>query len=90
MDSHSALSAVVEAWIDHIIDAGGHTVIMADETEVSTAEPPDTPRKPKRQRQDLDATPRPALSCTLRLVFAPTWPRASPHSSNTDNMTFVV
>jgi hypothetical protein len=75
MDPHSALSAVVEAWIDHIIDAGGHTIIMADETEVPTAELLATPRKPKRQRQDLDATPRPGLSCTLRCSRAYLAPR---------------
>ncbi|KAK4132641.1 hypothetical protein BT67DRAFT_443540 [Trichocladium antarcticum] len=73
MHSHPALNATVEAWIDHIIKAGGQTVIMPDGPDsLPTVELGVTPRQPnKRQRQastdfrndDLETTPRPPLFC---------------------------
>ncbi|KAK4153319.1 hypothetical protein C8A00DRAFT_43745 [Chaetomidium leptoderma] len=53
MHSHHALNASVEAWIDHIIKAGGQTVIMPDGPDsLPTTEPAVTPRQAnKRQRQ---------------------------------------
>ncbi|KAK3356310.1 hypothetical protein B0T25DRAFT_536497 [Lasiosphaeria hispida] len=72
MHSPPGLNAAVEAWIDHIIAAGGQTIIMSDGPDsLPTAEAVITPRKlNKRQRQastafsneDLETTPRPQLS----------------------------
>ncbi|KAL2191115.1 hypothetical protein L209DRAFT_760877 [Thermothelomyces heterothallicus CBS 203.75] len=76
MHSHCELNATVEAWIDHIIKAGGQTVIMPDGPDsLPTADPVATPRQSnKRQRQasidfrtyDLDeikTTTRPLQFC---------------------------
>ena len=81
MQSHSALNAAVEAWIDHIIKAGGQTVIMPDGPDsLPTAELVVTPRQSKkRQRQastdfrkdDLETTPRHLLSSTLSTSCLP-------------------
>ena len=81
MHSHASLNASVEAWIDHIIKAGGQTIIMPDGPDsLPTTEPVITPRQSnKRQRQastdfrndDLETTPRPALPCTLSTSCIP-------------------
>lgn len=78
MQANPEVDALVEAWIDHLIQAGGQTVIMpTDDNAFDAIELPATvtpTKKPpnKRQRQvsstadfstDLDIDPTPRPSC---------------------------
>jgi hypothetical protein len=76
MQGQAEVNALVEAWIDHLMEVGGHTVIMpTDEMVPDTFALPATPNKAppsKRQHQvsnaeyadtdaDPESTPRPPL-----------------------------
>lgn len=68
MHQQSSINVVIEAWIDHLLEAGGQTVIMPDNLDTVLPETFSTPkRQSKRPRNvstaeqllDSDATPRP-------------------------------
>lgn len=64
MHSQPALNAVVETWVDDLIEAGGQTATIPDGPD-SLSNKRRRPVSTDVRNDDLETTPHPPLFCTL-------------------------